>query len=249
MLEAMKEVFKVIDESGATAYLIVLMGFMSIGVMIDRVRCLYFAYGINAQEFMGQIRSLVQSDKIEEAVTFCGGKEKIPLVSVIKKILERSDRDDESIEKGQEIAIAEVMPSISKRLGYLSMIANVATLLGLLGTIQGLILAFAAVAKADPTQKQMILTQGISMAMYTTAFGLIVAIPTMIAYAFLFARQNKHFEEIIESSSKLVDWLSTRHYQPFHVNSVYPNNDGTGGGGGGNGKKPNTPPPSRLKAV
>lgn len=247
MFEALKEVFKVIHESGGTAYLIVLMGFMSLAVVIDRVRCLYFSYGINASEFMNQIRSLVQSDKIEEAVTHCAGKEKIPLVAVIKKILERSDRDDESIEKGQEIAIAEVMPSISRRLGYLSMIANVATLLGLLGTIQGLILAFAAVAKADPTQKQLILTQGISMAMYTTAFGLIVAIPTMVIYAFLFARQNRHFEEIIESSSKLVDWLSTRHYQPFHMNAVYPDKDG--GPGNGNGKKPGTPPSNRLKAV
>lgn len=248
MLEHLREGFKSIQDAGVTGYVIVLMGVMSIVVILDRIKALYFSYNINAHEFMNNIRSLVQSDKIEEAVTHCAGKEKIPLVLVIKKILERSDRDDESIAKGQEIAIAEVMPLIGRRLGYLSMIANVCTLLGLLGTIQGLILAFAAVAKADPAQKQMILTQGISMAMYTTAFGLMIAIPAMIVYSFLFARQNRHFEEIIENSSKLVDWLSTRHYQPFHVNAAYPNSDGTDGGNG-SGKKPGAPPPSRLKAV
>lgn len=243
-MEHLRQGFESIHDAGMAGYLIVLMGFMAIVVIADRIKALYFSYSINANEFMNSIRSLVQSDKIEEAVTHCAGKEKIPLVSVIKKILERSDRDDESIEKGQEIAIAEVMPLIGRRLGYLSMIANVCTLLGLLGTIQGLILAFKAVANADPAQKQMILTQGISMAMYTTAAGLMVAIPAMIIYSFLFARQNKHFEEIIENSSKLVDWLSTRHYQPFHMNSVYPN-ESTGNGSG----KKAPPPPGKLKAV
>lgn len=246
-MEHLREGMKSIHDAGFAGYLIVLMGFMAIVVVADRVKALYFSYAINATEFMNNIRSLVQADKIEEAVTHCAGKEKIPLVAVTKKILERSDRDDEAIEKGQEIAIAEVMPLIGKRLGYLSMIANVCTLLGLLGTIQGLIMAFAAVAKADPSQKQLILTQGISMAMYTTAFGLMIAIPAMIVYSFLFARQNKHFEEIIENSSKLVDWLSTRHYQPFHMNTVYPNNEGTGGGNGTGRKSP--PPPGKLKAV
>jgi biopolymer transport protein ExbB len=243
-MEHLRQAFDSIHDAGISGYLCVMMAFMAIVVTADRVKALYFSYAINANEFMNSIRSLVQADKIEEAVTHCAGKENIPLVSVIKKILERSDRDDESIAKGQEIALAEVMPLIGKRLGYLSMIANVCTLLGLLGTIQGLILAFAAVAKADPAQKQMILTQGISMAMYMTAFGLMIAIPSMIVYSFLHARQNKHFEEIIENSSKLVDWLSTRHYQPFHMNAVFPN-DSTGNGAG----KKAPPPPGKLKAV
>lgn len=191
------------------------------------------------------MKALVQGDKIEEAITQCANKEHIPLVHVVKRVLERADRDDESISKGQEIAIAEVMPVVSRRLGYLSMIANVATLLGLLGTIQGLIMAFAAVGNADPTQKQMILSQGISMAMYMTALGLMVAIPTMVAYSFLFARQNKHLEDIIESSSKVVDWLSTRHYQPFSASNVYPE----GVTPIKNGGKTTPPPPNRNRVA
>lgn len=246
-MEGIKEFMRVIHDGGITAYLIVAVGVLALGIILERARTLYFDYAINAQEFMNHIKALVQNDQLEEAITHCSGKEKIPLVAVIKRILERSDRDDESIEKGQEIAIAEVMPQIGKRLGYLAMVANVSTLLGLLGTVQGLIMAFSAVGAADPAQKQRILSEGIAMAMYTTAFGLSIAIPVMVSYAFLFARQNRHFEEIIENSSKVVDWLSTRHYQPFHMNNVYPSDtvsiDKNGRG------RPAAPPSTKQKVA
>ena len=247
MLEGIKEFHKIMQDSGATAYIIVVMGVLALGIIFERARALYFTYSINAFEFMTQVKALIQNDQLEEAILHCAGKEDVPLVAVVKTILERSDRDDESIEKGQEIAIAEVMPKIGKRLGYLSMVANVSTLLGLLGTIQGLIMAFSAVSAADPTQKQRILSEGIAMAMYTTAFGLCVAIPVMVVYSFLFARQNRHFEEIVENSSKVVDWLSTRHYQPFHINNVFPaeatllEKNGRG--------RPTTPPTAKQKVA
>ena len=107
-----------------------------------------------------------------------------------KRGLERSDRDDEGIYTGLDIALSEVIPALGKRLGYLAMIANVATLVGLLGTILGLIQSFEAVASADPANKSEMLANGISLAMNTTALGLSVAIPVMIFYAFLHARQN-----------------------------------------------------------
>ena len=80
------------------------------------------------------------------------------------------------------------MPRLEVRTGYLAMLANVATLLGLLGTIIGLIMAFTAVADADPAEKSRLLSQSISVAMYTTAFGLIAAIPLLVVHAIL---QNK----------------------------------------------------------
>ncbi len=222
VLDGVKEFHAILQEAGITAYLIVFLGIIALGIIFERANALYFVYAIDTKEFMIQIKALIHNDQLEEAITGCAGKEQIPLVAVVKTILERSDRDDESIEKGQEIAIAEVMPKINQRLGYLSMVANVSTLLGLLGTIQGMITAFSALSGADPSQKQRVLSEGISMAMYTTAFGLCVAIPVMITYSFLFARQSRHFEEIIANSSKVVDWLATRHYQPFHVNNVFP---------------------------
>lgn len=92
------------------------------------------------------------------------------------------------VENSMSEGMLETMPRLEKRTGYLAVLANVATLLGLLGTIIGLIGAFTAVANADPAQKSQLLSSSISVAMNTTAFGLIAAIPLLILHSVL---QNK----------------------------------------------------------
>lgn len=218
----MGNIGKMIIDGGLPAYLIVAMGLIALALIIERVKVLYFEYGIKTDEFMKQVKSLVMNNQVDEAITFCSANNKSPLAHVVGGVLERSDRDEESINQGLDIALSEIIPNLGKRLGYLSMIANVATLMGLLGTITGLIMAFQAVSFADPAQKQVILAQGISMAMNTTALGLSVAIPVMIAYSFLHTRQNKILEEVSEHSAKVVDLLTTRHYQPFSAAKVFP---------------------------
>jgi biopolymer transport protein ExbB/TolQ len=218
----MPEIFKIVTDGGVPAYLIVLMGLVALALIIERVKTLYFDYAIKTEEFMKQVKSLIFKDQIEEAITYCAANQKAPLAHVVKGVLERSDRDDEGIHQGLDISLAEIIPNLGKRLGYLSMLANVATLMGLLGTISGLIMAFSAVSFADPSQKQVVLAQGISMAMNTTALGLSVAIPVMVGYAFLHSRQNFLLEEVSEHSAKVVDLLTTRHYQPFNHNLAFP---------------------------
>lgn len=91
----------------------------------------------------------------------------------------------EDVEAAMEEGLMEITPRLEKRTHYLATFANIATLLGLLGTIIGLIEAFAAVASADPGEKAQLLSSSISVAMNTTAFGLIVAIPLLLIYAVL----------------------------------------------------------------
>ncbi len=91
----------------------------------------------------------------------------------------------EDVETAMEEGLMEITPRLEKRTHYLATFANIATLLGLLGTIIGLIQAFTAVASADPSQKADLLSSSISVAMNTTAFGLIVAIPLLLIYAVL----------------------------------------------------------------
>jgi biopolymer transport protein ExbB/TolQ len=86
----------------------------------------------------------------------------------------------------------------------------VATLLGLLGTIFGIIIAFKAVAEVDPSMKQVVLTKGIAVALYTTAYGLIVAIPTMLAHSIIEASTTRIIDEIDEYSVKLINLLVAR---------------------------------------
>ena len=118
--------------------------------------------------------------------------------------------------------MSENVPLYTKRLHYLSMLANVATLLGLLGTIHGLILSFQAVASADPAQKQALLAQGISVSMYTTALGLAVAIPAMVFFSFLTSRQNSLIEDMTEKCSKLTELLTSAHIPNLTRQTVFP---------------------------
>ncbi|MEN9429717.1 MAG: hypothetical protein RJA86_576 [Pseudomonadota bacterium] len=101
----------------------------------------------------------------------------------------------------------EVLPRLEARTPFIATFANVATLLGLLGTVQGLIVAFAAIANADPAEKGNLLSSSISVAMNTTAFGLIVAIPLLLAYAFLQSRTGEVVESLEMASIKLLNAL------------------------------------------
>lgn len=109
--------------------------------------------------------------------------------------LARLGRRAEDIELALEEGLMEILPRLQKRTGYLSMLANVATLLGLLGTIMGLIDAFAAVATANPNEKAALLSAAISVAMNATAFGLVAAIPLLIMSTYL----QSQTAEIVDS--------------------------------------------------
>jgi biopolymer transport protein ExbB/TolQ len=96
-----------------------------------------------------------------------------------------SSRLRSDVEYAMEEGLLEILPNIERRTPYLATFANIATLLGLLGTIIGLIAAFTAVANADPAEKATLLSQSISIAMNTTAFGLMVAIPLLLVHSML----------------------------------------------------------------
>jgi biopolymer transport protein ExbB len=121
-----------------------------------------------------------------------------PLSSVLAYGFSRfkADVKRESLEAAMEEGVMEVMPRLEERTHYLATLANVATLLGLLGTIIGLIEAFTAVAAADPAEKANLLSSSISVAMNTTAFGLIVAIPLLLMHSYLATRTSKLVDTI-----------------------------------------------------
>ena len=109
----------------------------------------------------------------------------------------------------QEAAM-ETVPRLEKRTPYLATLANVATLLGLLGTIIGLIAAFTAVADADPAQKATLLSQSISVAMNTTAFGLIAAIPMLLMHALLQSKTSQVVDSLDVVSVKFLNAISAQ---------------------------------------
>jgi biopolymer transport protein ExbB len=218
----MSDFLSFMNGSGVVGWIILVTGIGSLVLVGERIKALYFGYGMNVDEFMNRVQALVLAKKLDEALVLCSQMDKKPLAKAFKSILEKADRDDESIFQAHDIAMSETIPLYTRRLHYLSMLANVATLLGLLGTIHGLILSFQAVAQADPAAKQHLLANGISVSMYTTALGLAVAIPAMVFFSFLTARQNQLIEQATEKCSKLTELLTSSHMPAISRNTVFP---------------------------
>ncbi|MEC8049241.1 MAG: MotA/TolQ/ExbB proton channel family protein [Myxococcota bacterium] len=204
---AIKEFF---SSGGEFMWPILAVSVVGIAIIAERVARLFFRYSVNANQFMAQIQKLVISGNIDRAIKLCNAEPNAALPRVIKAGLTRANKGETEILSAIEEATLEVVPEITKRTPSLQAVANVATLLGLLGTIVGLIQAFDAVATAPADQKTTMLTASIAVAMNTTAFGLIVAIPTLAAYTFLNNTVKRMIDEIDQYSVKLQNLLITR---------------------------------------
>jgi biopolymer transport protein ExbB len=182
---------------------------VSLGITLERFLRLFFVYPINGARFMMDIKNHVLRDDFEGAIQLCNGAKDAALAQVLRAGLERANRSDEQIQNAIDAKSLEMIPKLERRLPYLGLIANIATLLGLLGTISGLISSFKAVALADAVKRQQVLSDGISEAMFATALGLVTAIFTMIAHSILSGRATLILEQIDEFGVKLLDLLST----------------------------------------
>ena len=192
---------------------ILIAGIFAIGIIAERVKVLFKVYPLNGRhQFMDRIRDLVIHDKIQEAISLCEQYPEKPVPQVVKAGLQRAHLPEQMINDGLNMVVGDWADSIGKRTAFLSMIANVATLLGLFGTIAGLIQSFEAVGFADPQQKSAILAAGISTAMNATMLGLGVAIPGMVAFSFLMNRTNHLVGELDQTVLETIDIIRQRSY-------------------------------------
>jgi biopolymer transport protein ExbB len=192
---------------------IALSGAIAIAIIIERVMRIVFQYNVDGTSFMFEVQKYVLANDVDGAIRLCNGAGRAALPRVIKAGLQRASRDERQIQNAIDAASLEVIPKIEKRLHYLGLIANLATLLGLLGTISGLIYAFGKVAVVPAAEKQAVLSAGIAEALNCTAFGLLVAILAMIGHSWLSGRSAVLIEEVDEYSVKLIDLLSARKYK------------------------------------
>jgi biopolymer transport protein ExbB/TolQ len=198
------------QEGGSFMYIILAVFVFAMAIAVERMFYVVFRANLNAAGFMAQIQKLIMANNIDRAIKLCNAEPHAALPKVVKAGLTRANLSEKEIENAVDEATLEVGPLINKRTGYLGMLANVATLIGLLGTIMGLIQAFDAVARASAETKQTLLAQGISVAMYTTAGGLMVAIPTMMLQSIIQARSNKILDDVDQYGLKTVNLLSAR---------------------------------------
>ncbi len=177
-----------------------------LAIIAERFVYILSKYRVNTTEFMAQIRKLVQAGNIDRAIKLCEAAP-LPLLQIVKSGLTQVNRGEEAVIASMEERMSELMPELEKRVASLWTLANIATLIGLLGTITGLIKAFGAVASADAAQRSAILSAGISEAMWNTALGLGIAVLCMIFHLIIHGMVKRIRTDMERATMKLENLL------------------------------------------
>jgi biopolymer transport protein ExbB/TolQ len=213
-MNSFSTIVKFFQEGGLFMWPIALVLALGLAIAIER----YFyltRQSMRNRELWNELVPHLQSGNFKQAVQLTS---KSP--SFIGNILNyglariQSARRRDDIEKAMEESMMEVLPRLEKRTPYLASFANIATLLGLLGTIIGLIQAFQAVSAANPAEKADLLSASISVAMNTTAFGLIVAIPLLLLHSVIQSKTTELVDSLEMASVKFLNAITERQTTP-----------------------------------
>lgn len=189
---------------------------VSVAIIAERAMALFVNRKINQKDLSKVLSEDIKSGNLDKALRRAmamGNSQPLAVVAAagIQAAMDMGGKEEIQI-KMDEVLLEE-QSRVEKRVGFLAMFANVATLLGLLGTITGLIHSFAGIANANAAEKASILSQGIALAMNTTAYGLIVAVPALIMYAVLQNRATRLTDDLNKGALNLFIQLGF-HYEP-----------------------------------
>ena len=201
--------FDLLQNGGAFMYIILCVSVLACALFIERTAYLYLRLKLNMDKSFNRVLRHLEKFNYRAAIEECTRIEKHPLGRILKAGLLKSDKKDKEIERVLEEKILNEIPRVKAKVNYLTLFANIATLLGLLGTIMGLITSFQSVSSASDAAKQEMLASGISMAMLTTAAGLIVAIPCLVGYYILNNRSEFLIDQFEQKALGLANTLST----------------------------------------
>jgi len=213
-METYNLIVRFFQNGGPFMYPIATVLVIGLAIAIERWLVLSSSKWSNRRAFDTIMSSLKSQDY--KSVISAGKDSSVPMYRIVAAGIVRftgSKRRDE-IESAMEEGVMEALPRLEKRTQYLATLANVATLLGLLGTIVGLIAAFTAVAHAAPAEKASMLSSSISVAMNTTAFGLISAIPLLLAHALLQTKTTELVDSFEMAGVKVLNTLADARQLP-----------------------------------
>jgi biopolymer transport protein ExbB len=204
-------------QGGIFMYPILLVFAVGVAVAIERYVALALLTRRN-QNTWSQVQPLLTKRDFDRARELTA-KDDSTIAQLLNMGLERQGtvRRREDIEIAMEECMMEIMPQLEKRTGYVGLAANVATLLGLLGTVMGLIQAFTAVANANPAEKADLLGAAIAVAMNTTAFGLLVAIPLLVVHHVLSTKTAQIVAGLEMASVKTLNAIQSTAKRQFQV--------------------------------
>src|ERR1700722_2291751 len=187
---------------------------VAIAMIIERVTFQLTKYSVNSKEFFAQIKKLVAAGNIDRAIKLCDAGD-YPILQLVKAGLTHANKGPDEIDAAMSEKIGELKPAAEKRIGSLWSLANIATLVGLLGTVLGLIHTFGAVAAPglSTADRQRILASGIAEAMYNTAFGLGIAVTCMVSHLILHQR-SKNIQHDLDATQERIFNLLTIQTRP-----------------------------------
>lgn len=192
-------------EGGFVMYVIAVIAILALFVIIERMMKLK-NLSVDKKEFTDQIFRMVVAGDLRQAISYCDARP-APITNTVKAGLVQAmnKRPDEEVQVAMDAAVMREMPKVEGWTSFLAVFGNVAVLAGLLGTIIGMIGSFRAVAAADPATKALELSKGISHALNCTAFGLLVAIISIVAYGLFQHRIQRTENEVVETSMSLLN--------------------------------------------
>lgn len=207
MYSAIVEFF---SKGGAFMYPIALVFVLGVAIASERYLYLTLSRARNRRLWQ-QLVPLLQQGNIRQAAELCH-RSRAAIAAIANYGLARlaAARRRDDVDKAMDESLMEVKPRLVKRTHYLTTLANIATLLGLLGTIIGLIDAFTAVAAAHPADRSDLLSASISVAMNTTAFGLIVAVPLLVLHAVIQSKTTELVDSLHMASVKFLSTVAER---------------------------------------
>ena len=210
-MEVYSAIVKFFQEGGMFMYPILFVLALGAAIAIERYMYLTFARQTNRSMWQKLTPLLKNNDYMQAMAISSRSKADISKILTYGLTRLQASRSRDEIEMAMEEGLMEIIPRLEKRTHYLATFANIATLLGLLGTIIGLIQAFTAVANANPADKADLLSASISVAMNTTAFGLIVAIPLLIIYAVLQTKTSELVDSMEMATVKFLNVITEQH--------------------------------------
>lgn len=198
---------KFLEDGGTLMYINLFTSVIVLATIVERLIFFLVKSSVNARAFLENIRKLVLANNLDRAVKLCSATT-APVAQVAKAGLQRVHRGEIAVAQAIEESLVDVTPMIKKRIQILWSLANIATLIGLLGTVAGLIRAFGAVAAAKPEERSNLLAKGISEALNNTAMGLGIAVTCIVAHAILGSMSKRQASDLEAFSLKLENLLA-----------------------------------------
>ncbi|MFH0920050.1 MAG: MotA/TolQ/ExbB proton channel family protein [Fibrobacterota bacterium] len=192
---------------GFVMWVLCLLAAAGWAIIIERIYYLMFKCGSRRGKFVADMYKIIKTGDYQRAIKFAYSVD-TPLAKVMATILQNKDKGEEAMVKAVDEVFLTEKPKIARYTGLLFVIANVATLVGLTGTVFGLIMSFDAVANVPVAQRAQALASGIAVGMTATAFGLFVAIPCLIVQGVLTTVTDRIVEEMEEKSTKMINTLA-----------------------------------------